>query len=58
MDPNKKHHKRALYYRDDNVNDGLFILYTPNSYYTGVVEISGVELKVILQSNIIKDVTT
>ena len=47
MDVRKEHHRRALYYRDNTVND-LFILNSPNSYYTGVVEISGAEIKVIM----------
>ena len=46
MDTSKEHYRRALYYRDNTVND-LFILNSPNSHYTGVVEISGVEVKVI-----------
>lgn len=45
MDATKEHFRRALYYRDNTVND-FFILNSPNSHYTGVVEISGVEVKV------------
>ena len=54
INTSRQRYKRALYYRDNNVND-LFILYTPNSHYTGVVEISGVEIEVIkLQYNATK----
>ena len=45
MDASKEHYRRALYYRDNTVKD-LFILNSPNSHYIGVVEISGVEVKV------------
>ena len=48
FDVSRGHHRRALYYRDNTVNN-LFILNSPNSYYTGVVEISGVEIKVIMK---------
>ena len=48
IDPGIFFNRRALYYRDDTVND-LFILNSPNSYYTGVVEISGVEIKVAMK---------
>ena len=43
--PRWEFRRRALYYRDNTVND-LFVLNSPNSHYTGVVEISGVEVKV------------
>ena len=39
--------RKALYYRDNTV-DGLFILQDPSLQYTGVVEIDGVEIKVIV----------
>ena len=46
VEPRWQFRRRALYYRDNTVND-FFILNSPNSHYTGVVEISGVEVKVI-----------
>ena len=46
VNPRLDFRRRASYYRDNTVND-LFILNSPNSHYTGVVEISGVEVKVI-----------
>ena len=45
-DASREHYRRTLYYRDNTVGD-LFILNSPNSHYTAVVEISGAEVKVI-----------